>query len=257
MQELSRRRAMPIPSACCVTDSRSTRSPTKTASSRRSSSASARPAAPSSSSASRPASNATPSSCWWRAGVGSGSRRRRSLPSKSRTHFGPISRQERASRCSQSLVTAENINTLFEQAGMSGEIDLLSHRHRLQRLLGLEGRRRRKPRVVRHRIQRHSAPACRSPCLISPIDAGDGTNYFGASLEALVRLGSDKGYRIVGCNISGSNAFSSARISALITSLSPRPPRSTTSRRAISMPRSLAVIARDRVLTSASSGRRP
>jgi len=37
--------------------------------------------------------------------------------------------------------------------------------------------------------------------------SGDGTNFFGASLEALVRLGAAKGYRIVGCNISGSNAF--------------------------------------------------
>jgi len=35
----------------------------------------------------------------------------------------------------------------------------------------------------------------------------DGTNYFGASLEALVRLGRDKGYQIVGCNFSGANAF--------------------------------------------------
>ena len=35
----------------------------------------------------------------------------------------------------------------------------------------------------------------------------DGTNYFGASLEALVRLARSKDYRIVGCNISGGNAF--------------------------------------------------
>jgi len=35
----------------------------------------------------------------------------------------------------------------------------------------------------------------------------DGTNYFGASLEALVKLGQAKGYRVVGCNFSGTNAF--------------------------------------------------
>ena len=35
----------------------------------------------------------------------------------------------------------------------------------------------------------------------------DGTNYVGASLEALVRLGRTKGYRIVGCCIAGVNAF--------------------------------------------------
>jgi hypothetical protein len=35
----------------------------------------------------------------------------------------------------------------------------------------------------------------------------DGSNYFGASLEALVRLGREKGYRVVGCNYAGANAF--------------------------------------------------
>ena len=30
---------------------------------------------------------------------------------------------------------------------------------------------------------------------------------FGASLEALVRLGRSKSYRIVGCNFAGANAF--------------------------------------------------
>jgi len=34
-----------------------------------------------------------------------------------------------------------------------------------------------------------------------------GTDYFGASLEALVTLGNGKGYRLVACNITGSNAF--------------------------------------------------
>jgi len=35
----------------------------------------------------------------------------------------------------------------------------------------------------------------------------DGTNYFGASLEALVKLAREKGYRVVGCNYAGVNAF--------------------------------------------------
>jgi len=34
-----------------------------------------------------------------------------------------------------------------------------------------------------------------------------GTDYFGASLAALTTLGSEKGYELVGCNITGSNAF--------------------------------------------------
>ena len=39
-----------------------------------------------------------------------------------------------------------------------------------------------------------------------PTAQWDGTNYFGASLEALLKLGRTKGYRIVG-KFSGSNAF--------------------------------------------------
>jgi hypothetical protein len=40
-----------------------------------------------------------------------------------------------------------------------------------------------------------------------PNHTWDGSNYFGASLEALVRLGRSKGYQLVGCNFSGTNAF--------------------------------------------------
>jgi hypothetical protein len=40
-----------------------------------------------------------------------------------------------------------------------------------------------------------------------PARVWDGSNYFGASLEALVRLGREKGYRVVGCNYAGANAF--------------------------------------------------
>jgi hypothetical protein len=37
--------------------------------------------------------------------------------------------------------------------------------------------------------------------------AWNGTDYFGASLSALEKLGAGKGYRLVGCNITGTNAF--------------------------------------------------
>lgn len=35
----------------------------------------------------------------------------------------------------------------------------------------------------------------------------DGSNYFGASLEALTRVGNQKGFNLVGCSYSGVNAF--------------------------------------------------
>jgi hypothetical protein len=34
-----------------------------------------------------------------------------------------------------------------------------------------------------------------------------GDSYYGASLKALEKLGVDKGYRLVGCSLSGVNAF--------------------------------------------------
>ena len=40
-----------------------------------------------------------------------------------------------------------------------------------------------------------------------PASRWDGTRYHGASLRALHRLGQSKGYRLVGCNLTGVNAF--------------------------------------------------
>ncbi len=40
-----------------------------------------------------------------------------------------------------------------------------------------------------------------------PMSAWDGTCYFGASLKSLENLGTLKGYRLVGCDVTGVNAF--------------------------------------------------
>ena len=40
-----------------------------------------------------------------------------------------------------------------------------------------------------------------------PLGKWDGTNYFGASLLALKKLGESKGYTLVGCDSMGVNAF--------------------------------------------------
>jgi hypothetical protein len=41
----------------------------------------------------------------------------------------------------------------------------------------------------------------------NPTHSWDGSDQFGASLESLTDLGRRKGYRLVGCNITGTNAF--------------------------------------------------
>jgi hypothetical protein len=114
---------------------------------------------------------------------------------------------ERKLAVSEAFVAAENINALLEAGGVTGEIDFLSididnNDYWVWKAITVI-----KPRVV---VIEYNA-ALRPPLsLVVPYDPQrrwDGSNYFGASLEALVRLGRGKGYRIVGCNFSGANAF--------------------------------------------------
>jgi hypothetical protein len=121
-------------------------------------------------------------------------------------HFGPFLAQSKL-KLSQSLITAENINSVFEQAGVSGDIDILSididyNDYWVWKALTIV-----KPRVI---VIEYNATLRPPMSLVVPYDPTrmwDGSNYFGASLEALVRLGREKGYRVVGCNYSGANAF--------------------------------------------------
>ena len=115
--------------------------------------------------------------------------------------------KDRRLMLTQSLVTAENINGLVEKAGLRGEIDILSididfNDYWVWKAIEIVS-----PRVVAIEYNAGLRPPMSLTVPYQPNRAGDGTNFFGASLEALVRLGGQKGYRIVGCNISGSNAF--------------------------------------------------
>jgi hypothetical protein len=107
----------------------------------------------------------------------------------------------------EAFITAENIDALFEQGGVTGEIDLLSidiDRNDYWVWKAIEVV---KPRVVAIEYNASLRPPL---SLVVPYDARaiwNQTNYFGASLEALTRLGREKGYRLVGCNFAGSNAF--------------------------------------------------
>ena len=110
-------------------------------------------------------------------------------------------------RLRQSRVTTDNIDALIADAGFAGEIDLLS--------VDIDGNdywvwqaiAQVRPRVV---IVEYNATLRPPMSLVVPYDPDrvwNKTNYFGASLEALTRLGGKKGYRLVGCSFSGVNAF--------------------------------------------------
>lgn len=112
----------------------------------------------------------------------------------------------------QAWVTVENINSLIAENGFSGEIDLFSldmdgvDYHIWERLDQVQ------PRVVvleynnRWPADRSVTVPYREDFLGDEVSV-DGVGYFGASLQAFVKLGKKKGYRLVGANSPNTNAF--------------------------------------------------
>jgi len=123
-----------------------------------------------------------------------------------RVHAGPIA--EGRLQLLETMVTAENIDALIAGARVaSAELDLLS--------VDIDGNdyhvfnaiRCVRPRVL---VIEYNAKFPPPMDLVMPYDprhAWDGTDYAGASLQALTGLAARRGYRLVGTNITGSNAF--------------------------------------------------
>jgi hypothetical protein len=123
-----------------------------------------------------------------------------------RSNFGDFFNDGRL-KLVESLVTVENINALLKNSGMTGQIDLLSididgNDYWVWKAIDIVS-----PRVVAIEYNAQLRPPVSLVVPYEPTRRWDGSNYFGASLEALVRLGRSKGYRIVGCSFSGVNAF--------------------------------------------------
>jgi hypothetical protein len=104
-------------------------------------------------------------------------------------------------------VTRDNIDGLIAEAALGAEIDLLS--------IDLDGNdyhiwgaiRTVSARVVVVEYNGKFIPP-HDWCMAYDADhMWDGSDLMGSSLAALARLGEAKGYQLVGCNITGSNAF--------------------------------------------------
>jgi len=105
------------------------------------------------------------------------------------------------------FITAENINALFAKYNVPPAFDLLS--------IDIDGNdywvwksiAAYRPRVV---VIEYNASVRPTESSVMPYDPNfrwSGTDYFGASLLALAKLGATKGYTLVGCDSSGTNAF--------------------------------------------------
>jgi hypothetical protein len=111
-----------------------------------------------------------------------------------------------AVRTLHAAVTPQSVQDLFVRGGVPEQLDVLS--------IDIDGGdywvwqaiEAYRPRVVVIEYNSALDPAQR---LVQPADhaAWDGTDFFGASLGALVELAGRKGYRLVHCELAGVNAF--------------------------------------------------
>jgi hypothetical protein len=105
------------------------------------------------------------------------------------------------------FITAENICALFNKYGVPREFDLLS--------IDIDGNdywvwkaiEDYSPRVVVIEYNSSIRPNESKTVPYQPDFHWDGTDYFGASILALAKLGREKGYTLIACDNNGINAF--------------------------------------------------
>ena len=107
----------------------------------------------------------------------------------------------------QEFITAENIEPLFQKYGVPPEFDLLS--------IDIDGNdywvwkaiTHFRPRVVIMEYNANKGPDASVTIPYDPAFLWDKTDYQGASLRALEKLGQEKGYTLVATDRNGVNAF--------------------------------------------------
>jgi hypothetical protein len=107
----------------------------------------------------------------------------------------------------EAFVNAENVTALFRELGVPAEPDVLSidiDTNDYWVWKALEGFR---PRVVVIEYNAIFPPDVTWVRAYDPRATWDGTSYQGASLKSLELLGAAKGYALVGCTLSGVNAY--------------------------------------------------
>ncbi len=124
---------------------------------------------------------------------------------KTHAHFT----QSRQLRVENTFITKDNINDLLARHFPTpiDEIDLLSIDIDFNDYWVWQAIVKVKPRVVAIEYNASWPPPAAITVPYGPQGRWNGTSYFGASLSALAKLGSKKGYALVGCCLAGTNAF--------------------------------------------------
>jgi hypothetical protein len=112
------------------------------------------------------------------------------------------------SEVKEEFILPDNINKLFKKYKVPYDLDLLcididSNDYWVWKSISTDY----KPRLVIMEYNATISPSESKSVAYDPDMSWDKTNYFGASLLALYRLGKSKGYELVYCNDNGVNAF--------------------------------------------------
>jgi hypothetical protein len=105
------------------------------------------------------------------------------------------------------FITAENINLLFKKYKVPKEFDLLSIDLDYNTYWVYKSLKDYKPRVLVVEYNASFPPTEAKAAKYEPNKTWDGTDYYGASLLAYVKLAKKRGYTLVGCDKHGVNAF--------------------------------------------------
>ena len=105
------------------------------------------------------------------------------------------------------FVTRESIGPTFREIEVPREFDLLSIDVDQNTYYVWEGLADYRPRVVVVEYNAALPPDVDWKVAYDPRRMWDGSQNFGASLNALAKLASDRGYALVGCDFTGINAF--------------------------------------------------
>jgi len=105
------------------------------------------------------------------------------------------------------FITAKNINELFHKYNVPKEFDLLSIDIDSNDYWVWKAIQDHSPRAIVIEYNGIIPPTESKTVKYDPYPILDGTDYFGASLLALTKLGKSKGYTLIACDKQGVNAF--------------------------------------------------
>lgn len=107
----------------------------------------------------------------------------------------------------QAFITAENIEVLFDKAGVPTEPDLLTIDIDRNDYYVWKAIHKYRPRVVIVEYNAIFRPGCEFVINYDAAAMWDGSGNTGASLESFCKLGEEKGYKLVACCFAGVNAY--------------------------------------------------